>query len=133
VKNVLVIATTLAVVSGIHAQQARDQGAGAPTKMGTAVLSGVVVTDEQAPQPIRRAAVSINNTDGSVTRTTFTDETGRFTLSALPEGRYMLSASKSPFLRTSYGAKRFDLPGTPIRITLREKANPFAHKRKRPS
>jgi len=25
----------------------------------------------------------------------------------------------------------FDLPGTPIRIVLREKANPFAHKRKR--
>ena len=25
------------------------------------------------------------------------------------------------------------LPGTPIRVTLREKANPFAHKRKRPS
>ena len=27
----------------------------------------------------------------------------------------------------------FDLPGTPIRIALREKENPFAHKRKRPS
>ena len=27
----------------------------------------------------------------------------------------------------------FDLPGTPVRITLREKQNPFAHKRKRPS
>ncbi|WGS17731.1 MULTISPECIES: ribosome biogenesis GTPase Der [unclassified Bradyrhizobium] len=27
----------------------------------------------------------------------------------------------------------FDLPGTPVRITLREKANPFAYKRKRPS
>ena len=27
----------------------------------------------------------------------------------------------------------FELPGTPIRVTLREKANPFAHKRKRPS
>jgi GTP-binding protein len=27
----------------------------------------------------------------------------------------------------------FDLPGTPMRIALREKANPFAHKRKRPS
>jgi GTPase len=27
----------------------------------------------------------------------------------------------------------FSLPGTPMRITLREKANPFAHKRKRPS
>jgi GTPase len=29
--------------------------------------------------------------------------------------------------------EEFDLPGTPVRITLREKANPFAHKRKRPS
>ncbi len=27
----------------------------------------------------------------------------------------------------------FELPGTPIRVTLREKANPFAHKRKRPN
>jgi GTP-binding protein len=27
----------------------------------------------------------------------------------------------------------FELPGTPVRITLREKVNPFAHKRKRPS
>jgi GTPase len=27
----------------------------------------------------------------------------------------------------------FDLPGTPVRITLREKANPFAYKRKRAS
>ncbi|WP_295845741.1 ribosome biogenesis GTPase Der [Tardiphaga sp.] len=27
----------------------------------------------------------------------------------------------------------FDMPGTPIRINLREKANPFAHKRKRPT
>lgn len=27
----------------------------------------------------------------------------------------------------------FELPGTPVRIILREKANPFAHKRKRPS
>jgi GTP-binding protein len=27
----------------------------------------------------------------------------------------------------------FELPGTPVRITLREKDNPFAHKRRRPS
>ena len=27
----------------------------------------------------------------------------------------------------------FELPGTPVRISLREKVNPFAHKRKRPS
>jgi GTP-binding protein len=27
----------------------------------------------------------------------------------------------------------FDLPGTPVRVSLREKANPFAHKRRRQS
>ena len=29
--------------------------------------------------------------------------------------------------------EHFGLPGTPVRISLREKANPFAHKRRRPS
>jgi GTP-binding protein len=29
--------------------------------------------------------------------------------------------------------EHFELPGTPVRIALREKANPFAYKRKRPS
>src|SRR5437763_3744969 len=33
--------------------------------------------------------------------------------------------------RTNSLREVFDLPGTPLRITLREKANPFAHKRKR--
>ena len=44
---------------------------------------------------------------------------------AVPESylRYLVNG-----LRTA-----FELPGTPVRITLREKANPFAHKRKRPS
>ena len=27
--------------------------------------------------------------------------------------------------------EEFDLPGVPLRITLREKTNPFAHKRKK--
>src|SRR5712672_3201236 len=39
------------------------------------------------------------------------------------------------YLRYLVNALRefFELPGTPVRIALREKANPFAHKRKRPS
>jgi GTP-binding protein len=44
---------------------------------------------------------------------------------AVPESylRYLVNSMR----------EAFDLPGTPIRITLREKANPFAHKRKRKS
>ena len=42
---------------------------------------------------------------------------------AVPESylRYLINSLRSGF----------ELPGTPVRITLREKANPFAHKRKR--
>jgi GTPase len=44
---------------------------------------------------------------------------------AVPESylRYLVNSMRG----------EFELPGTPIRIALREKANPFAHKRKRPS
>ena len=44
---------------------------------------------------------------------------------ALPQSylRYLVNSLREAFA----------LPGTPVRITLREKANPFAHKRKRPS
>ena len=44
---------------------------------------------------------------------------------AVPESylRYLVNSMRSTF----------DLPGTPMRITLREKENPFAHKRKRKS
>jgi GTPase len=53
---------------------------------------------------------------------------------------FVLFCSRADAVPTSYLRyltnslrEAFDLPGTPVRITLREKANPFAHKRKRPS
>ncbi len=110
----LTVAAALGLAAGFQAQQARDQGG--PPRTGTAVLSGSVVTDEQTPQPIRRAAVTVVNTDASLTRTTYTNDAGRFSLTGLPAGRYTLAASKAPFLRASYGAKRYDLPGTPITL-----------------
>jgi GTPase len=44
-------------------------------------------------------------------------------------------AVPQPYLRYLVNSLRenFDLPGTPVRITLREKTNPFAHKRRRQS
>ena len=96
-------------------QQARDV---AKPVAGKAALSGTVITDEQTPQPIKRAQITLVNTDGSVTRTTFTNDAGKFTVAGLPAGRYTLAASKPPYLRTNYGAKRYDRPGTPI--TLKE-------------
>src|SRR6202000_1534084 len=56
---------------------------------------------------------------------------------ARPPG-FVVFCSRADAVPTSYLRyltnslrEAFDLPGTPVRITLREKANPFAHKRKR--
>ncbi len=53
---------------------------------------------------------------------------------------FVLFCSRTDAVPTSYLRylsnslrEAFDLPGTPLRITLREKANPFAHKAKRKS
>jgi GTP-binding protein len=53
---------------------------------------------------------------------------------------FILFCSRADAVPTSYlryltnsMREAFDLPGTPVRISLREKANPYAHKRKRPS
>ena len=53
---------------------------------------------------------------------------------------FILFCSRADAVPTSYlryltnsMREAFGLPGTPVRISLREKANPFAHKRKRPS
>ncbi len=53
---------------------------------------------------------------------------------------FILFCSRADAVPTSYlryltnsMREAFELPGTPVRISLREKVNPFAHKRKRPS
>ena len=53
---------------------------------------------------------------------------------------FILFCSRADAVPTSYlryltnsMREAFVLPGTPVRISLREKANPYAHKRKRPS
>lgn len=110
----LLVAVPLAaqVVHSVDHQQ-RD---GQATPTGTAVVSGVVVSDEATPQPIRRAQVTLTGSDQPVFKTTFTDATGRFAVTDLPAGRYSLAATKGGFVRAAYGAKRHDRPGTPVNL-----------------
>lgn len=79
---------------------------------GTAVLTGVVVIDEQNGQPVRRALVTATiNGDIRQQSQTATDDRGRFMLAALPAGTVRLVVTKPGFVRTYYGATQ---PGSTV-------------------
>ena len=104
---------------GAQVMQQRDSMTAPRT--GTAVVSGVVMTDESTPQPLRRATVTLMATDQPIIKTALTDSRGRFIVPELPAGKYSLSASKGGYVRMSYGAKRYDRPGTSINLNEGEK------------
>jgi hypothetical protein len=73
-----------------------------PPVVGTAVIAGVVVSDDKARQPIRKASVTLTGTTAAFgSRVITTDETGRFAFTDLPAGRFGLSASKAAYLAAS--------------------------------
>jgi hypothetical protein len=80
---------------------------------GTAVLSGVVVSDDADTRPVRKARVTCGSPDVSG-HTTITDDGGRFVFAGLPAGRYTVGASKAAWVTTYYGAKRPSRPGVAI-------------------
>jgi hypothetical protein len=82
---------------------------------GTAVLAGVVMSDEADSRPIRRATVMIgDNVNMAGGRLTVTDDEGRFRFSGLPAGRYLVGASKPGFVPAAYGARRPMRPGEAV-------------------
>jgi uncharacterized protein (DUF2141 family) len=83
---------------------------------GTGLLTGIVVTENSQPTPVRNAIVTLNHVDRSYGDTVVTDDRGRFQFIAIPAGRYLVSALKEGFIRTRYGASRPGRAGTPIAI-----------------
>ena len=77
----------------------------APIPVGTGQISGVVVTTDGTPRPIRRATVNLHDTDRNAGRAAITDAEGRFAFDRLPTGRYTISTSKPAYIRTTYGAR----------------------------
>lgn len=84
--------------------------------VGTAEISGSVVTATDPAQPVRRAVVSLTRSGTEDTRTAITDERGQFAFSALPAGRYTLGAKKDPLLYFEYGAPKIGQPGSAIAL-----------------
>jgi protocatechuate 3,4-dioxygenase beta subunit len=101
----------LALVVAFH-QQTPARDAPAPS-VGLGIIGGTIVADDAQARPVRHATVNLNGgpagggrAGGNGSRMTVTDDAGRFLFTALPAGRYTISASKPGWVGTAYGAKR---------------------------
>lgn len=111
---VVVLAATLSaqtVAPQAPPAPTRDTPALAPT--GTAVVSGVVVDDEN--KPVRRASVRFEG-DARASRIALTDDKGAFVAANLPAARYTIRAERAGFAAGEYGAKRAGRPGAGLTV-----------------
>ena len=69
-----------------------------------------------APAPVRGALVTISADELPNGRATLTDADGRFRFDGLPAGRFVVTASKAPFITAAFGAKRSGTAGTAITV-----------------
>jgi hypothetical protein len=117
--TIAVIAISVSVATFARQQNppgAPPRDAGAKPPIGTAIISGVVVSDDAAPAPMRRVRVTVRSDAYGNGWSATTDDEGRFVIGALPAGRYSVQASKPAWLTANYGATRPGRPGTPIAI-----------------
>ena len=106
--------TMFALTQNPPGAPSRDVAAKPP--VGTAAISGVVVSDDATPAPMRRVRVTVRSDAYGNGWSATTDDAGRFVIGNLPAGRYAVQASKPAWLIASYGATRPGRPGTPIAI-----------------
>lgn len=113
----LLLALSVAGGSAQTQNPQRDARVTAPAPpAGTASLSGIVVSSTDNTKLIRLAPVVIIGTTTGVLKVTSTDASGRFSFAGLPADRYLVGASKPPYLGAVAGAKRPARPGTPVAL-----------------
>ncbi|HEX6464746.1 MAG TPA: carboxypeptidase-like regulatory domain-containing protein [Vicinamibacterales bacterium] len=87
---------------------------GRDPKTGTSALRGRIVGGDTG-SPVRRAQVRVSGPDIG-TKSTLTDNQGRYEFKDLPAGRFNISVSKSGYVTMQYGQSRPFEPGTPIEL-----------------
>jgi hypothetical protein len=109
---VFLVGALCGVVGASARQQVRDA---APVAAAAGSISGRILVAGTDKQPARRVRVTLTDLARTIPgQTTTTDDTGAFSFTALPAGRFEIQAFRNAYLRTSYGASRPERPGTPI-------------------
>jgi protocatechuate 3,4-dioxygenase beta subunit len=88
-------------------------------QQGTGVIAGKIVAADTG-RPLRRARVVV--TGGGRPHVANTDEQGRYRVTGLPAGAYMVTAAKSGFVDGAFGQRRSVRTGTPVELTDRQQA-----------
>jgi protocatechuate 3,4-dioxygenase beta subunit len=116
------LAAFLVVLVGtVSAQQSQRPPRDLPPNqnVGTGAITGIVrAADTGAPlrgAEIRLAGANLETALGGV-RGAFTDASGRYEFSGLPEGRYTLAASKVRYLTMSHGQTRAGDQARPVGV-----------------
>lgn len=104
----------ISVVAGAQTQ-VRDQTRVVNT--GSASVAGLVVSDDAARTPLRRATVTLSRANIEDIRNVATDDEGRYVFANLPAGSYALSASKGAYISMTYGAAKPGMPATALTLT----------------
>ena len=111
----VVTALVVAAVSSlVNAQEQRDVS---PPRTGTARITGIVLTTDDIPQPVRRAVVSLSalhSGDTALGHHAMTDDEGRFVFEGLIEGRYNITAARASFVTIPYGARMPQRTAAPL-------------------
>ena len=116
VRHTVAALAILAICTSPSFAQTSVRDVAKPQAAGTASVTGTIVTDETDPRPLRRVRVGLTSSDRRVGRTTVTDDVGRFSFAGLPAGRFLLTATKSGYVTTSFGARRPNRQGTAIGV-----------------
>jgi uncharacterized protein (DUF2141 family) len=87
------------------------------------MVTGVVVTDDAAAQPVRRAIVTVSGGGMTTSRSAITDDAGRFAIDRLPAGRFSIVVKKAAYIPSAYGATRPAGPGTALALAAGQRAD----------
>jgi hypothetical protein len=77
-------------------------------------ITGVVVTSDATPQPVRRAIVTLSGEPLALSLNAITDDEGRFEIADVPGGRFTISASRASYVTIAYGASAPRRVGVPL-------------------
>lgn len=109
----------LLLSASITAQQ-RDTRGSSPADAGE--ISGVIMSSDQNPQPVRRVVVTITAAElPAGPRSVITDDSGRFVFGRLPPGNYSVVGRKAAYLDAEFGSPKPGRPGTRLALAAGER------------